>query len=67
MNNCQGKVGERVRLVATPKQDTGVKPGDAGTVWHIVPSNGVRRVKWDCGAKLDLNPEHDNWEVMDPA
>ncbi len=67
MNNGKCKVGGRVRLVATPKQDAGVKPGDAGTVWHVVPSNGVLRVKWDCGAKLDLNPEQDNWEVLEPA
>ena len=67
MNNGKGKLGERVRLIATPKPDTGVKPVDTGTVWHIVPSNGVRRVKWDCGAKLDLNPEQDQWEVTEPA
>ena len=60
------KVGQRVRLITTTK-DNGVRPGDTGTVWHIVPSNGVVRVKWDCGAKMDLSPEHDQWEVLESA
>lgn len=60
----EGKVGQRVRLIATSKQDSGVKCGDTGTIWHIVASNGTRRVKWDDGARLDLNPEEDRWEVL---
>jgi hypothetical protein len=66
MSNGVGKVGDRVRLITTAKGN-GVKPGDTGTIWHIVPSNGVRRVKWDCGAKLDLNPECDTWGIIEPA
>ncbi len=59
-----GKERQRVRLIATCKPETSVKPGDIGTIWHVVPSNGTIRVKWDCGAKLDLNPEQDKWEVI---
>jgi hypothetical protein len=60
-----GEVGQRVRLISTGRPNTGVKGGDTGTIWHIVASNGVRRVRWDNGARLDLNPEQDKWEVVD--
>jgi len=55
-----GEVGQRVRLISTSRPDVGVKCGDIGTIWHIVASNGVRRVRWDNGARLDLNPERTN-------
>jgi hypothetical protein len=58
------KVGKRVRLIATCQPDSDVKCGDTGTIWHIVSSNGVVRVKWDNGARLDLRPEKDEWEVL---
>ena len=60
----EGKIGQRVRLVSTSKHDSSVKCGDTGTIWHIVPSNGTRRVKWDDGGWLDLNPEEDEWELL---
>ena len=59
-----GKVGQQVRLISTSRTDSGVKSGDTGTIWHIVASNGTRRVKWDSGSQLDLNPEQDKWEVI---
>jgi len=59
-----GKVGQRVRLISTSKSDAGVKCGDTGTIWHIVTSNGVIRVRWDNDARLDLNPEQDKWELL---
>ena len=66
MNNatCSGKEGQRVRLISTGKPNASVKPGDTGTIWHVVPSNGMRRVKWDRDARLDLNPGEDEWEVI---
>jgi hypothetical protein len=60
----EGKVGQRVRLISTSKPDAGVKCGDTGTIWHIVASNGTKRVRWDNGARLDLHPEEDKWEVL---
>jgi hypothetical protein len=60
-----GEVGQRVRLISTCRPDVGVKCGDTGTIWHIVASNGIRRIRWDNGARLDLNPEKDKWEVLD--
>jgi hypothetical protein len=60
-----GKEGQRVRLIAMCRANTNVKPGEVGTIWHVVASNGTRRVKWDCGVKLDLNPEQDKWEVIE--
>jgi len=59
-----GMIGQRVKLISTSKTWVSVKPGDIGTVWHIVPSNGALRVKWDDGARLDLSPEGDKWEVL---
>jgi len=61
--NCS-QVGQRVKLISTSKAWVTVKPGDCGTIWHIVPSNGALRVKWDDGARLDLSPEGDKWEVI---
>ncbi|MBN1862023.1 MAG: DUF4314 domain-containing protein [Dehalococcoidales bacterium] len=58
------KVGNRVRLISTCRPEAGVKCGDTGTIWHIVASNGVVRVKWDNGARLDLHPEKDKWEAL---
>jgi hypothetical protein len=60
-----GKVRQRVRLISTSEPNAGVQPGDTGIIWHIVPSNGVLRVKWDNGARSDLNPEKDKWEVIE--
>jgi hypothetical protein len=60
-----GKVTQRVRLISTSKPEVGVKPGDTGVIWRVVPSNGVLRVKWDSGARLDLDPDEDEWEVID--
>lgn len=60
----EGKVGQRVRLISTSKPDAGVKRGDTGTIWHIIASNGTKRVRWDNGARLDLHPEEDKWEVL---
>jgi hypothetical protein len=62
---CNGKEGQRVRLIATCNPNTKVKPGYTGTIWHVVPSNGTLRVKWDCNAKLDLNPGEDEWEILE--
>lgn len=62
-----GKVGNRVRLISTLREDGGVKCGDTGTIWHVVASNGVIRVNWDSGARLDLHPEKDKWEVLESS
>jgi hypothetical protein len=59
-----GKVGQRVRLISISRPDAGVKCGDTGTIWHIVASNGTKRVRWDNGARADLIPEEDKWEVL---
>jgi hypothetical protein len=61
----EGKIGQRVRLISAASPNAGAKPGDTGVIWHIVPSNGFLRVKWDSGARLDLNPRKDQWEVID--
>ena len=58
------KVGQRVKLISTTRTWANVKPGAIGTIWHIVPSNGFLRVKWGDGAKFDLNPREDKWEVL---
>jgi hypothetical protein len=60
----EGKVGQRVRLISTSRPDAGVKCGDTGTIWHTVASNGTKRVRWDNGARLDLHPGEDKWEVL---
>ena len=59
------KAGQRVKLISTSKTDTNVKCGDIGTIWHVVPSNGVIRVKWDSGDRLDLYPDDDKWEIIE--
>ena len=56
-------IGKRVKLLFTD-QHSDVKSGDTGTIWHIVPSNGVLRVKWDDGGRLDLYPDEDKWEII---
>jgi len=67
-NKANGsKVGQRVRLISTARSDAGAKCGDTGTIWHIVASNGVIRVNWDNGARLDLHPEKDKWEALEPS
>jgi len=60
-----GKVGQRVRLISTSRPDAGVKCGDTGIIWHVITCNGIRRVRWDSGARLDLHPEQDKWEVLE--
>jgi hypothetical protein len=60
-----GKVGQRVRLISTSRPDSGVACGETGTIWHVVVHDGARRVRWDNGARLDLHPEKDKWEVLD--
>ena len=60
-----GKMGQRVKLISTPKQASDVKCGDTGTIWHVVPSNGIIRVKWDNGVRLDLYPDEDKWEILE--
>jgi hypothetical protein len=60
-----GKVKQRVRLISTSKPEAGVRPGDTGVIWRVVPSNGVLRVRWDSGVRLDLDPGEDEWEVIE--
>jgi hypothetical protein len=56
-------VGKRVRLVRRATPHASVKPGDTGTIWRVTEF-GIRRITWDNGCSLDLDPEKDEWEVL---
>jgi hypothetical protein len=57
------EAGDRIKLVKVSQPDTPVSSGDTGTVWRVTPI-GTVRVKWDSGARFDLNPGKDEWEVI---
>jgi hypothetical protein len=59
------KVEQRIRLIPISRADANVKPGDTDIVWHEVQSNGIRYVRCDSGAKVDLDPKHDKCEILD--
>jgi hypothetical protein len=56
-------VGRRVRLIRRGTPHLSVKPGDTGTIWRVTEF-GIRRIAWDNGYSLDLDPEKDEWEVL---
>ena len=65
MVDSKPEVGKRVRLISSSRSDTSIKPGDTGTIWHVITQTGIRRVKWDNGNRGDLDPTKDEWDVLD--
>ncbi len=57
------KVGDRIELINTSREESPVKPGDTGTVWRVT-QRGIVRVKWDDGTRFDLDPQKDRWKVL---
>ena len=56
-------VGDRVKFIRSPRENIHLSDGDEGTVWRVTPI-GTVRVKWDSGARFDLDPHKDEWEVI---
>jgi hypothetical protein len=67
MEDNKSEVGKRIRLISSSRQDTSAKSGDTGTIWHVITQTGISRVKWDNGGKGDLDPEKDEWEVLEES
>jgi len=65
MVDSKPEVGKRIRLISSSRSDTSMKPGDTGTIWHVITQTGIRRVKWDNGNRGDLDPTKDEWDVLD--
>jgi len=57
------EVGDRVRFIRSPRENIHLSDGEEGTVWRVTPI-GTVRVKWDNGARFDLDPCKDEWEVI---
>ena len=57
------EVGDRVKFVGSSRDNIQLSRGDEGTVWRVTPI-GTVRVKWDNGARFDLDPNKDEWEVI---
>ena len=57
------KVGDRIELNNTSREESPVAPGDTGTVWRVTQT-GIVRVKWDDGTRFDLDPQKDRWKVL---
>ena len=57
------KVGDRVKFIRSSRENVQLSDGDVGMVWRITPI-GTVRVKWDNGARFDLDPGKDAWEVI---
>jgi hypothetical protein len=57
-------IGKRVRLISSSRPETSVTPGDIGTIWRVTQFGKIR-VKWDDGSGGDLDPEKDEWEVLE--
>ena len=56
------KVGDRVKFIRSSQANIELSDGDEGTVWRVTPI-GTVRIKWDNGARFDLDPSKDEWEV----
>ena len=56
-------VGDRVKFVRSSRENIEVSDGETGMVWRVTPI-GIVRVKWDNGARFDLDPQKDEWEVI---
>ena len=56
-------IGDRVKFIKSSRTDIHLSGGDEGTVWRVTPI-GTVRVKWDNGARFDLEPSKDDWEVI---
>jgi hypothetical protein len=57
------ETGNRVKLIKTLRDSIPVSIGELGMVWRVTPI-GTVRVKWDKGARFDLDPRRDEWEVI---
>jgi hypothetical protein len=57
------EVGDRIKLLRSSRENIQVSEGDTGVVWRVTPI-GMVRVKWDSGARHDLDPRKDEWEVI---
>ena len=57
------EVGDRVKFIGSSRDSIQLSGGDEGTVWRVTPI-GTVRVKWDNGARFDLDPSKDEWEVI---
>jgi len=57
------EVGDRVKFIRSSRENIQLSDGDVGTVWRVTPI-GIVRVKWDNGARFDLDPGKDEWEVI---
>ena len=57
------EVGDRVRFIRSLRENIQLSGGNEGTVWRVTPI-GTVRVRWDNGAKFDLDPSKDEWEVI---
>ena len=67
MEDKKSAVGKRVRLISSSRPAASAKSGDTGTIWHVITQTGISRVKWDNGGKGDLDPEKDEWEVLEES
>jgi hypothetical protein len=56
-------IGDRVKFIRSSRENIPLSNGDLGTVWRVTPI-GTVRVKWDNGARFDLDPSKDEWEVI---
>lgn len=57
------EVGDRVKFVRSSRENIQLSHGETGIVWRVTPI-GTVRVKWDSGARFDLDPQKDEWEVI---
>jgi hypothetical protein len=57
------EIGDRVKFIKSSRTDIQLSGGDEGTVWRVTPI-GTVRVKWDKGARFDLQPGKDEWELV---
>ena len=50
--------GDRIALIEIGDRDTGLNPGDVGTV-DYVDAAGIIHVAWDKGGRLSIIPDKD--------
>jgi len=57
------EIGDRVKFIRSSRENIQVSDGETGIVWRVTLI-GTIRVKWDNGARFDLDPRKDEWEVI---